>query len=379
MREKLKNIEFLRFIFAIMIAFHHYTSSEFIRNSTNIWVKNLPNITFNLPFIVDFFFVISGFFLIYTYRGISETDFIKKKYCQLFPLMFLYVFSIKIFSMFGFTNPSGEPIFSLLLLDSVGLTLSHSGVAWFISAYFFVICFYYFLLKNFTLKNIKLFLFLSIYLSYAFLIHQNNGNIATNKIFYCVINGSILRACAGIAIGCFIAWQYKKAAGTAPRIIYTFLEGLCMGCLIYFLLLKNPQWNSLIYLLVFCCFFNLFLLKRGWISQFFEKNWSVVLGKYALAIYMVHEPLLRIIRPLVFNAHSDFLTNHILISTLLYLSGVLIIAVLAHHFVEVPGAKLMKKLLFPQPATDAKNVGNLEREREREIHFAKLHKTNHNL
>ena len=61
---RIKNIDFLRILFALLIAFHHFTNTGAIKNSADIFVRSLPQNTFNLPFIVDFFFIISGFFLI---------------------------------------------------------------------------------------------------------------------------------------------------------------------------------------------------------------------------------------------------------------------------------------------------------------------------
>lgn len=59
---RVRSVDFLRIVFAFLIAFHHFTNTGAIKNSLNIFVSSLPHNTFNLPFIVDFFFIIAGFF-----------------------------------------------------------------------------------------------------------------------------------------------------------------------------------------------------------------------------------------------------------------------------------------------------------------------------
>ncbi len=359
---RVKNVDFLRFIFSLLIAFHHFTASDAIRNSTNTFVKTLPLNTYNLPFIVDFFFIVSGFFLIYAYKDIPTLDFIKKKFCNLFPLMAFYVISIRFLSLLGVTNPSAEPVFSLLLLDNIGITLRHSGVAWFISSYFFVICLYYYLLHNFPLKYVKLLFFLGIYLSYAFLVHANNGNIAQNKTYFYILNGGVLRAIAGIGIGCFIAWNSTSIKTLLKnKLLCTLTETSLLCCMLYFLMINNPGWNSLIYLFVFIFLFSSFLAKGGIISYLCEKDWSVRCGKYALAIYMTHEPLLRFIRPVIMDHNLRFIDDYFLITVFLYLSLVMTLAFIVHRLIEVPGEKIMKRLLLPKTTqimhTNEKNMG----------------------
>ena len=368
---RIKNIDFLRILFALLIAFHHFTNTGAIKNSADIFVRSLPQNTFNLPFIVDFFFIISGFFLIISWKKQPTIAFVKNKFSRLFPLMLLYLALIRLWKFLGITDYSfRESVFSLLLLDNVGLSIHNSGVAWFISAYFVTICFYYYLLKNFNSKNVQLAIFLLIYFSYAFLVHRQNGNISgTNMTYGYIFNVGMLRALAGIGIGYFIGLWYRQYnyIEDTPRqkIIYSILEACSLSYMIYFLLIRNPNLNSLLYVMTFCVLFTLFLLNKGIISQFFNNNISVICGRYALAVYMIHEPVLRITRPLIFDKYSQLVTDHIWYMTGVYITIVAVSAVIAYHFVEIPGTKMIKKLLFPKEESTA-TAGNLERERERE-------------
>ena len=184
-----------------------------------------------------------------------------------------------------------------------------------------------------------------------------------------IFNVGMLRALAGIGIGYFIGLWYRQYnyIEDTPRqkIIYSILEACSLSYMIYFLLIRNPNLNSLLYVMTFCVLFTLFLLNKGIISQFFNNNISVICGRYALAVYMIHEPVLRITRPLIFDKYSQLVTDHIWYMTGVYITIVAVSAVIAYHFVEIPGTKMIKKLLFPKEESTA-TAGNLERERERE-------------
>lgn len=370
---RIKNIDFLRILFALMIAFHHFTNMGAIKNSTNLFVSSLPAATFNLPFIVDFFFVMAGFFLVVAWKEQTVTEFIRNKFIKLFPLMLCYLLLIRLWSFMGIIDyPYKDSLFSLLLLDNVGLSINNSGVAWFISAYFVTVCFYYALIKNFRKDNVNLTIFLLIYFSYAFLVHKQNGNISgTYKTYYNILNVGMLRSIAGIGVGYFIGLWFKKLqsfqSSAKEKIIYTFAECSCFAYMIYFLLIKNPNLNSLVYVMTFCVLFMLFLLNKGYLSQLFNNNLSVVLGRYALAVYMIHEPVLRITRPEIWNKYPMFVTNHIVLTILAYLAIVFASAFIVHHLVEIPLGRIVNKLLFPV-VEDTENGRNLrERERERGI------------
>ena len=74
-----------------------------------------------------------------------------------------------------------------------------------------------------------------------------------------------------------------------------------------------------------------------------DNNLSVVLGKYSFCLFISHGLFFKLLN----NFFSkDFIQNHIYITPILFLCICSLFAVLLHHFVEIPGAKLMKKLLF---------------------------------
>ena len=92
-KERFLNVDFLRFVFAVCIfVFHYYRPYRLAGLGGEF--KALINITSSGYVAVQYFFIIAGFFLVYTLnKNLSVIDFIKKKIIRLWPLIaFLFVF-----------------------------------------------------------------------------------------------------------------------------------------------------------------------------------------------------------------------------------------------------------------------------------------------
>ena len=91
--KKLKNIEFLRFLLAIVIVFYHFFHAGkycFGRLFPDINIlSNLSKATENGTLAVDMFFIIAGFFMFHTFKNISIKEFFLKKIIRLYPLVLL--------------------------------------------------------------------------------------------------------------------------------------------------------------------------------------------------------------------------------------------------------------------------------------------------
>ena len=373
--QRIGSIDSLKFLFAIGIAYFHFVASqnEWMTQCSNLIVRGLIKYSVNLRYLVDFFFIAAGYFLVMSYKNLRIIDFIKNKYARLVPLMALYTFTIFFFNKIGWTTPAFKDesiIFQLLLIDNIGLTLQNSGVAWFLSAYFFVICLYYTIIRSCNSKH--LIIFVLMFLSYSFLIHQQKGDLAgTFRTYYNVLNVGVLRGFGGMGLGYFLGIYHKeqlshKMHQNKTNVFMSIIEIFLFGYLLFFLLYRNTNENAFCYIIAFVCVFIFSIKNLGVITYILNKNMLSQFGKYAFAIYMVHEPVSKIFVKPVLNNYPKLLANYPIFIIGSYLGLVFICAILSYHFVEVPGAKLMKKLLFPQPATGVKNVENLERERERD-------------
>ena len=374
MREKLKNIEFLRFILVEILVLFHLRDFLFRVYSDISEYKYMDYALINGEQIVDFFFIISGFFLVYTFKNISTYDFIKKKIMRLFPTMFVVAVLYWIESKLGYIQFNmGTTILSdLLLFNSTGLvtTKGTMSAVWFVGVLFWVSIFYFYLIRYFDKKYVCFMIALMSWIGYTLLIQSRHGSLNGNSItiIYSFLSRGLIRGIAGVGLGCFLAYFYfdhiKKNNSKGNIYGYSCLEAvLLVYTFSHMTFYRKPINDELMYIILFCLILILFLIQKGMISRLLNNNYSMYLGRYSFCIFISHGLFLRIIKQ-IFPA--SFIHSHIILTPVLFLCICSLFAVVLHHFVEVPGAKLMKKLLFPQPATGVKNVENLERERERD-------------
>lgn len=203
--ERFKNIDFLRFILAVMIVMFHY------RGCLSIKIFSHCNVC------VDFFFIIAGFFLFNNIKNENTFTFARKRFWRLVPMIWLLLLIIIIADIFiketsfSFSNN----ILRALLLSNIGFAPSvggtfQLGVLWFVPVLFWVSIFYFYIHKIFEKKYLNLIIWLIIIFSYT-LYYTNNGfgTGGHSKTLYHFADIGVLRGLAGIGLGYFISMLYK--------------------------------------------------------------------------------------------------------------------------------------------------------------------------
>ncbi len=358
-KEKLKNIEILRFIGANAIILHHFIWGKIslchkYLADVPLYANIYPNFSKAMLW-CDFFFIISGFFLFWkTDFSISFIDFFKKKLIRFYPLMIFLVFCFLTLDWLNLcTLKKYDNFFYLFLINNTGFfepnywgALRHT---WFIAALFWTTMLFFYLRKTISEQWMNLIMGLGICFSYTFLL---STTINPPSLYYHFINIGILRAIGGLSIGYFIAKFYTNYKSTTctkfswETITFTLLELYCL----YFIIKKTMlgvlhYTNWLIYIIIFTILFILFLLKKGYISQILNNQISVFLGRYTFAIYMIHMWIQEIFSQKVW-IYKDFVISHPILNLIIPYILALFVAVLTYHFVEQPAAKLLNKLWF---------------------------------
>lgn len=362
-KEKIKNIEFLRFGLAVSIVNYHIYHAG--KSCFGAVFKEIPAVhkllisSYGGFFAVDMFFIFAGFFLFLNFNPETKViDFVKKKIIRLYPLVALFAILDVIFSIFIYKIPHYLPhyeILRILLIDNIGLNIKHSGITWYVSALFWGLLFYFYLAKILDKKYFNLIVALLIVFCYSYLIHAYNGYLNNaHTISWCyVFNGGVMRAVAGIGCGYFISEFYKNIKSYTPSGIKTLFYTLCEGFLFYFcfnnlLFHKLNSKENFIIILGLIGLFVLFLLKRGIISKLFDNNFSTFLGKYSYSIFIIHTFVLTLIRQKICLNNTDFVTTHAILIITLSIILSIIAGVLTYHIVEKPAEKYLKKLIRAQ-------------------------------
>ena len=147
--QKLKNIEFLRVLCTLFIVIYHIFLFKFMSGSSIGFFKDL---TYHAQKAVDFFFVMAGFFLIFTFKPtLTLVNLIKKRIIRLLPVMLFILTCYGIASLFGLCKFTLlKNIMTLLFISNIGLPIKigNSGNLWFVSVMFWCSIFYFLLYKN---------------------------------------------------------------------------------------------------------------------------------------------------------------------------------------------------------------------------------------
>ncbi|MBQ8847544.1 MAG: acyltransferase [Candidatus Gastranaerophilales bacterium] len=352
--DKFKNIEFLRFLFILVIIACHIKQG--VTNAFNIEIyQNFNNfIRFSwLP--VDFFFIIAGFFMfLKTDFSVNFISFAKNKFIRLMPTV-LGVLGI-IFILSLFIKPLNwihhENLFTILNLQNVGLTTKNGNIppSWFVSTLFWVMCFYFYLYKCVKREYFNLITASMVFICYSIFLHvPSSWNIAN---YFYFINMGVVRGLAGIGAGYFLCILYqnykekiKNAKLTLPKtLLITGIELYVFINLFYYLCFSDTKYkNMLFFILLFIILFILFICKKGFFSKLLENNFSVLLGKYTYSIFLIHYLIKDLWKIYIVKGYETFCLTHPIINIVALFIVTLFAGVLTYHIIEKPAATYFKK------------------------------------
>jgi peptidoglycan/LPS O-acetylase OafA/YrhL len=339
-RERFKNVEFLRFLFAILIvAFHCF-------------VKISPKLFLHSNICVDFFFIIAGFFLFKGLNIAQDTfDFIKKKFFRLAPMAWFIILFLAICSLFShnihfkFQNE----LLRFFLMNGMGFGRNvdvAAGHTWFISVLMWVSVFYFQFIKVVDKRYHGFLIWLLVVSAYS--LHFNFNNFGTGghglDIFY-IFDVGVLRGVAGVGLGYFVYQLYQKDfLKNVSKRMKLFLSVLEIYFFVYILHYSSfskhlPAKTGFAFIIAFVILFYLFLVKQGILSNLLENNFSNLLGSYSFSIYMMHPCAFLIFRNFI---HSSFLETHKTVYFLILVVFAVALGILVHYIFEKPISKFIK-------------------------------------
>lgn len=354
--ERFKNVDILRFIFAVIIVYFHLVRNDIFNNVSELCTNFTCPSTVDNCYVLGIFMIMAGFFLFKEFNEKPErswTDFALNKISRLWPVLAFSVLAALILHIFYATQFSfGSEVFSLLFLKCTGVTLDYTGINWFISPYFWVMLFYFYVLKHFKFDKANFIIALVIYFSTVASVNYFHGRF-DRETFALFFSGGMLYCLAGIGLGYFIGLFYEKVKNcseifkTAAQkfikfVIVSVIELCSFSFIIYHFFFKplNND-NKIIYMIILSVLFFCFLIKQGLLSKIFNNNISEFLGKYSYSIYVMQQVAFDIMGITLWK-HTDFLANYPVISIALSLLIAILTGIFTYHLVEVLGGKFLR-------------------------------------
>lgn len=349
---KFKNIEIFRFIFALIVCYHHMIINwgrglyPDIDTITKYYSISLGEVC------VDLFFIIAGYFLFFSLeKSQSILDFAIKRIKRIFPVLFVSIFLVCLLNKTILTK------WIQLFLDSIFLQStaftpekSISVAAWFVSSLFLVSIFYTAIVKILKKREALFLISICTFLAYSYCI-PNGGNVE-EMVNFCLTYGTI-RGFAGIGLGYLLAEfliRKKKeitnflGSSIIKQIFTTIIEISTTVCILWYTIFgATYKEHKIICIILFIVLFSCLILKQGWFSKLLDNNISVFLGKYAFSIYLMQT---------VYNTYARknfwkdeaFISEHFALAVFLNLIGYTLLGIVTYHLVENPPS-LIKKII----------------------------------
>lgn len=294
MKNRLEELDGLRGIFALLVVCYHFSQGPQFDP-----FGYTSNFIFRHSFIfVDFFFVLSGFVIAFSYsKRLSSTGsfivFLKKRFIRLYPLLFYSVIiyiPLKAYGIFvGFEFNDGvytvqnlifETLDSLTFMNSTPILGSNEGmnpVSWSISAE--MISYIYFgLIVLLFMKRHMIAIVLATIVTFIFFLQYGHLEVAGSLGF--------LRGILGFSLGVIINGLYQRVSYQFNKWEIPYLATLIM--LFYLVDLEIKQ--ELILVFPFCFGLGVLIFSRsdGLISKFLRIRAVQFLGKISYSIYLNH-------------------------------------------------------------------------------------------
>lgn len=311
MKERFEVLDIFRGIFASLVVLFHlsaFSATPIINNG----------FVYNSDLFVDFFFVLSGFVIAYSYQFIKTGKelgkFFRKRFFRLYPLHFIVLLIFGVIELSkhfaagyvhvnkidNVSNNAATFITNIFLVNSVKLPgindVSWNIASWSISAEmiaYLVFGFTMLFINRSNLTNIKVFIYVLIIVAAGAAFYWCTGGFRLTYSF----DYGFLRGIFGFFIGvvCYNTFNVSKIyLRTFNDMVFSFLEiillAVTVGFVCYGSLFKN---YGFIYELLFFLTILVFAFEKGLLSGLLKKSKFLhQTGKYSYSIYMIHTLIL---------------------------------------------------------------------------------------
>ncbi len=326
-------LDLLKFIFAMMIVFHHTYKIDGISEENRIFLSGVEAI--------DFFFIVSGFLMAVSVSknikkdlniglGSETLAFIKSRILPILPYLFVGFLSSLLIRLIiqsdDFINSYTQlfnTVWEFLLLKMTGLnTTAVNPTTWYLSAMFIVMALLYpFLRRHFDLLS-KVFCPLISVLIYGYIYMQYHSLRGSSSYWTGFAYKGTLRAAAGIMLGIGIFALCNAAKDIKLKPFFEWILSIVEwgGYALVFYMTYTEESNKFDYIiiLIFAVSISITCSGKSALSKRIQGPVCSFLGKFSMVIYLCHYVFVFITPALFPDASYKFLIAAYVILSLLW-------------------------------------------------------------
>ena len=354
--KKINNIEFLRFIFAGSIVYFHLLHAALMPYTDNAEIyQYLAEQSKYTKYIVECFFIISGYFLYQSMARHPEKGlgrFVWEKIARLWPVLACAT----LISVVFMKESVYSAMINLCFLQSTSLATDWKGLNWYVSAFFFAEIFYFMFYKAVRNSTARyMIVCLIVYFGYSLNLMTTNGGFG-RKVVYGVFSLAIARALAGVGLGCLIGEAYKAVVQRKNQFktalsekgrtfLISVLEIGSFLLLFYdFFVGKTASQNQFLVVLWFSVLFVCMITGKGILSKLIGQSRLCRLGKYAYSIYVMQETAFFLLKHTLWK-NPVFVQRYVPLCLGISVLTAVFLGVITYYLVERPAGKKMADLV----------------------------------
>ena len=297
-RGRVGEMELWRFLFAIIIVFHH--SRNLIGN------ENAP--FFNGAYAVEFFFILSGYLLMQSIAhsqdlpgdrlGTETIQFIKNKYLSFCPDLYIS-WIIGFLATVIITRCNVLELFmggfwEMTLLHMGGLYISKiNSAVWYLSSMLLGMLILYPLLRRYKETAKKLLVpLITLFLLGWF--YQETGSLRVPFDWNGITFKANLRAIADLGLGviCYqtTQWFSSLSFNKPAKVMVALVKYFCYGTLITYMFTVDevPPTQDFFFLILWMIAIGMTFSRQSIANHIFDNKWIFFLGKFSLPLYLSH-------------------------------------------------------------------------------------------
>ena len=351
---RLWNLDALRFVFAVLIVYYHVAGGYILPFvGKDAYYRQMAANCSKMCMAAHLFFVISGFFLLNSINRLQEgsrlfIDFARDKIIRLWPALF-----VSLLIMYLVHKISWPMLFlNSFFLQCIGVSFLYRGLLWWVSCLFWALIFWGGLAV--VICDKKRFNFVGGVVVYlCIVLNMQNGHETFGRDvvfgFFCL---GLLSAIGLVGVGVFLSqllnscardsWKEWAAGSIVRRVAWTVIEFWTIYLMCLDFCVKGAYQNQLICILAFCMLVASFVRRGGIVAFALDNRLCGYCGKYAYSIYVFQQVVFFYLGKWCWANWVASMGFWSCISLSILCS--VMIGIIAHYVVEVPGGSVCRKL-----------------------------------